>query len=158
MKLAREDFDLVLVVGYFRSALPLLSVVRHLSPQLRIALCFQPLSPQMEAKTGASQKMFERLCIEAGGIAHVAGSLAKCRLMLVQQYPYEGDFATSVRADIEAEEIWGVLTLAAMAVTQCLIAIAAWVWVDANILVMTVLFSLWWMTSAGLFSKASKRG
>ena len=51
-----------------------------------------------------------------------------------------------------------VLTLSAMAVTQCLIAIAAWVWVDANILVMTVLFSLWWMTSAGLFSKASKRG
>jgi len=50
------------------------------------------------------------------------------------------------------------LTLSAMAVTQCLIAIAAWVWVDANILVMTVLFSLWWMTSAGLFSKASKRG
>ena len=51
-----------------------------------------------------------------------------------------------------------VLTLAAMALTQCLIAIAAWIWVDANILVMTVLFSLWWMTSAGLFSKAARRG
>lgn len=114
MTLAREDFDLVLVVGYFRSALPLLSVVRHLSPQLRIGLCFQPLSPQMEAKIGAAQKMFERLCMEAGGIPHVAGSPAKCRLMLVQQYPYDGDFAASVRVDIEAEEIWGLLTLAAM--------------------------------------------
>jgi hypothetical protein len=114
MTLAREEFDLVLVVGYFRSSLPLLSIVRQLSPQLRIGLCFQPLSPQMAAKTGKAQKIFERLCIEAGGIPQVAGSPAKCRLMLVQQYTYGGDFAASVRANIEAEKIWGMLTLASM--------------------------------------------
>lgn len=113
---AKDIFDLVLVIGYFRSALPLLSVVRHLSPQLRIGLCFQPLSPQMEAKTGKAQKMFERLCMDAGGVRYVAGSPARCRLMLVQQYPYADSFVASVRAYIEAEEVWGMLTLASMGI------------------------------------------
>ncbi len=111
-----KNFDLLLVIGYFRSAMPMLSVVKYLSHHLRIGLCFQPLSPQMEAKTGEAQKMFERLCVEAGGVRYVAGSPARCRLMLIQQYPYADDFAVSVRAGIEAQEVWGMLTLAAMGV------------------------------------------
>ncbi len=114
MTLIRKDFDLLLVIGYFRSALPMLSVIRHLSPRLRIGLCFQPLNPQMEAKTGDAQRMFERLCTEAGGGRYVAGSPAKCRVMLVQQYPYNDSFVASVRAHVVAEKTWGMLTLASM--------------------------------------------
>lgn len=114
MLTTRQDFDLLIVIGYFRSALPLLSIVRYLSPQLRVGLYFQPLSSQMEAKTGKAQKMFERLCMEFGGVQYVAGASARCRLMLVQQYPYTTDFVSSVHADIDAEEIWGMLTLSAM--------------------------------------------
>lgn len=109
-----KDFDLLLVMGYFRSALPLLSVIRHLSHRLRIGLCFQPLNVQMEAKTGDAQRTFERLCKEAGGIRYMPGSPAKCRLMLVQQYPYADNFVASLRADVVSEEIWGMLTLASM--------------------------------------------
>ena len=114
MLTTRQDFDLLLVIGYFRSALPLLSIVRYLSPQLRVGFYFQPLSSQMDAKTGKAQKMFERLCLEFGGVQYVAGAPARCRLMLVQQYPYTADFVASVRADIEAAEIWGMLTLSSM--------------------------------------------
>jgi hypothetical protein len=110
----RKEFDLLLVIGYFRSALPMLSIVRHLSPKLRIGLCFQPLSSQMEAKTGDVQEKFEHLCMEAGGVSYVQGSPTKCRIMLVQQYIYSDSFVASFRADIVAEEIWGMLTLASM--------------------------------------------
>jgi|GEM_PF-6934496 len=114
MTSTRKDFDLLLVIGYFRSALPMLSVIRHLSPWLRIGLCFQPLNVQMDTKTGDAQRAFERLCKEAGGVSHVPGSPATCRLMLVQQYPYSDSFVASVRVDIVAEETWGMLTLASM--------------------------------------------
>jgi hypothetical protein len=114
MTSASKKFDLVLVVGYFRSALPLLSVIRHLSPRLLIGLYFQPLNAQMEGKTGDSQRTFERLCEEAGGVKYVPGSLAKCRLMLVQQYTYSDSFVASVLSNIVAEEIWGMLTLSSM--------------------------------------------
>jgi hypothetical protein len=110
------NFDLVIVIGYFRSALPLLSVVRYLSPWLRIGLYFQPLNPQMEAKTGDAQKMFERLCIRAGGVSCAPGSQVKCRLMLVQQYPYTDGFMASILSNIEAKEIFGVLSLASMGI------------------------------------------
>jgi len=109
-----NDFDLLLVIGYFRSALPMLSIVRHLSPQLRIGLCFQPLTPQMELKTGDAQSTFKRLCREAGGVNYVLGSQAQCRLMLVQQYPYNDSFVSLLRGDIESEDTWGMLTLASV--------------------------------------------
>ena len=112
----RKDFDLVLVIGYFRSALPMLSVIRHLSPRLSIGVCFQPLNDKTESKIGEAQKNFERLCTEAGGMSNVPSSLANCRLMLVQQYPYTDSFAASVRENIVAEEIWGMLTLASMGI------------------------------------------
>lgn len=109
-----KDFDLILVIGYFRSALPMLSIVRYLSPKFRIGLRFQPLNSQMEAKTGDAQRLFEHLCIDAGGVRCVVGSPATCLLMLVQQYPYTDSFVTSVQADIKAKETWGMLTLASM--------------------------------------------
>lgn len=112
----REDYDLILVIGYFRSAMPMLSIVRHLSTKLRIGLYFQPLNKKMEVKNGNTQKKFERLCVEAGGIYCERGSPAKCRLMLVQQYIYTEDFAVSVRADIDAREIWAMLSLASMGI------------------------------------------
>lgn len=116
MTSSRHDFDLVLVIGYFRSALPLLSVIRHLSPRLRIGLRFQALSPQMEGKIGGAQRLFERLCLQAGGILCAAGTTARCRLILVQQYPYAEQFAASVRAEVQADDIWGMLTLAVMGI------------------------------------------
>lgn len=109
-------FNLVLVIGYFRSALPLLSVIRHLSPRLRVGLRFQALSAQMDDKTGCAQQLFERLCLQAGGVLCPAGTTARCRLMLVHQYPYSDEFAASVRADIDADEVWGMLTLAVMGI------------------------------------------
>jgi hypothetical protein len=68
----------------------------------------------MEAKTGDAQRTFERLCEKAGGVNYVLGSAAKCRLMLVQQYTYFDTFVASIRANIVAEEIWGMLTLASV--------------------------------------------
>jgi hypothetical protein len=51
-----------------------------------------------------------------------------------------------------------VRTLNAMAITQVLIALLAWVFAGANILVMTGLFVLLWLTSAALFRKAALSG
>ena len=116
MNTTRINFDLLLVIGYFRSALPMLSVIRHLSPRLRIGICFQPLNDKMESKTGEAQRKFERLCIEAGGFTYIPSSQANCRLLIVQQYQYTENFAALIRRDISAEEIWGMLTLASMGI------------------------------------------
>ena len=46
-------------------------------------------------------------------------------------------------------------TLVAMAITQVLIGITAWAWVGANVLVVTVVFVMIWLMSAGLFRQAA---
>lgn len=112
----RQHCDLVLVIGYFRSALPMLAIIRHLSPLLRIGVCFQALSAQMDDKTGDAQKLFEELCRQYGATICDSGAITRCRLMLVQQYPYADDFVASVRADIKADKVWGMLTLAVMGI------------------------------------------
>lgn len=108
--------DLVLVIGYFRSALPMLSVIRHLSTRLRVGIRFQALNKGMEDKTGSVQKQFEDLCVQYGAILCESNVELSCRLMLVQQYSYTDEFVTSVHADIKADMVWGMLTLASMGI------------------------------------------
>jgi hypothetical protein len=116
MSAISNNYDLILVIGYFRSALPLLSVVRHLSSQLSIGLCFQTLNKNMDVKTGNAQKKFEQLCIEAGGILCLESDEASCKVMFVQQYEYIDKFAYSIRKRIRAKKIWGMLTLASVGI------------------------------------------
>ena len=111
-------FDLIIVIGYFRSALPILSVIRHLSPRISIGICFQPLNANMESKISEAQKKFERLCTESGGVRYEQGSPASCRLLLVQQYLYSDSFVETLRAVIVAEETWGMLSLASMGIDK----------------------------------------
>lgn len=111
-----KKFDLVLVIGYFRSALPMLSVIRHLSHRLLIGVRFQALSVQVDAKTGRAQKLFEELCLQSGATVCRAGLPIRCRLMLVQQYPYTDEFVAAVHADIKSVYVWGMLTLAVMGI------------------------------------------
>lgn len=112
----RQHYDLVLLIGYFRSALPMLAIIRHLSPRLRIGVRFLALGARMEDKAGGAQKIFEDLCLQFGATICSAGVVTRCRLMLVQQYPYTDDSAASVCADIKADKVWGMLTLAVMGI------------------------------------------
>ena len=114
MQQAIKDFDLVVVIGYFRSACPILSVLKYLSPTYRIGLVFQPLNEEIQYKTGCSQKVFEEICLDAGGIRVELGLPVKTRLLLVQQHTYERYFIDEVLENVRTEEILGMLSLASM--------------------------------------------
>jgi hypothetical protein len=109
-----DDLDLILIIGYFRSAMPLLSVIRYLSSSLRIGLRFQPLNPELKNKVSHLQKEFELLCVELGASLLSPRLLYKCELLIVQQFPYDLHFVSSIKSNISARVVWGALSLASM--------------------------------------------
>lgn len=107
-----KTFDVLLLVGTFRSAAPFLSVIRHLSAQHKIGVRFLPLDEKAEQKIGETQRIFEELCLRFGAELLQPQEDAEARLMIVQQFPYPFAFIDEVRAHIKARRVWGMMTLA----------------------------------------------
>lgn len=114
-----EEFDLILVVGYFRSALPMLSVIKHLSATYKIGLICTPLDTNTSSKVGGAQKQFETLCIQEGAISLSHQTTCSCQLMVIQQYVYPREIIESLKSQVTAKEKIGMLTLASMGLPAC---------------------------------------
>jgi hypothetical protein len=106
------SFDLVLVIGYFRSASPLLSVIKYLANKWRIGVCFQPLDTATSRKVASYQTQFQTLCLEYGATLISDSKELCCRVLVVQQYVYDDAFAERIALNFVAAEKWGMLTLA----------------------------------------------
>jgi hypothetical protein len=105
--------DLLLVVAYFRSATPFLSVIRHLSGTHRIAAMIVETDDALKAKTGGAQQLFVQLCERMGATLLKPGDAVHARLMVVQQFPYTTETVAKLLSAAHAEQRVGMLTLAA---------------------------------------------
>jgi hypothetical protein len=105
-------YDLVLVVGYFRSAGSFLSVVRALSGAYRIAVLLVESDPAMRQKTGRAHDTFVELCRRFGADILLRDETAETHLMIVQQFHYSDELAKAIRRDVSASHCIALLTLA----------------------------------------------
>lgn len=106
------SYDLVLVVGYFRTAASFLAVAKSLGKSLRIAVLPVEADAAMKNKTGDAHGVFLDLCRQWGADVLAPGHAAQAALMVVQQFPYSDELAASIRRDVRADRCVGLLTLA----------------------------------------------
>ena len=111
-------FDVLLVLGYSRSAASYLSIIRHLAPGLRIGLLVTDPGASFRQKTGDAQALFLRLCTKFGAEILNEGASATARLMIVQQFPYSDEQVADIRERIRSEVRAGLLALAMAGIEQ----------------------------------------
>jgi len=104
--------DILLVIGTFRSAVPMLSLIRHLSSKHVIGVKFLEQDEKAMHKTGGAQLMFQDLCTQFGAKILAQDEDVETRFVLVQQFPYPASFAAAIHDHTKAEHVWGMLTLA----------------------------------------------
>ena len=107
-----KRFDLLLVVGYWRSAAAYLSIIRHLSPRFRIGVLMTDPGAALRQKTEEAQALFLRLCTEFGAEVLDGDAAASAKLMIVQQFPYSDDQVAGINSRTSAVNRAGLLTLA----------------------------------------------
>lgn len=107
-----KKYDLILVVGYFRSAAAFLSVIKVLGKRLRIALLLVDADPTMKNKTGTAHTIYLDLCIRFGADVLELGEPVRASLMVVQQFPYGEALAHDVQRNLVIGRRVGLMTLA----------------------------------------------
>jgi hypothetical protein len=107
-----KDYDLIFVVGYFRSATAFLSVIRVLGRRLRIAVISVEADPAMRYKTADAQGVYMDLCCEYGADLLELGESARAMLLVIQQFPYDSALAQSIQRGLMVRERVGLMTLA----------------------------------------------
>ena len=107
-----KTLDVLLVLGYFRSAAAYLAIIRHLSPTLRIGVLPAEVDASYLAKTPAAQAMFLELCTDFGAEIIAQGTVVETRMMVVQQFPYPAKTAATINETVRAERRAGFLSLA----------------------------------------------
>lgn len=107
-----KSYDLVLVVGYFRTATAFLSVVEALGKKLRIAVLPTDADPAMKHKTGDAHFVFLDLCRRFGADVLDINESAFTTLMVIQQFPYSDVLAKNVQQNVKSNEHVGLMTLA----------------------------------------------
>lgn len=107
-----NSFDILLVLAHFRSAAPYLSVIRHLSPKVRIGVLTASVDASYTMQTTAAQKVFLDLCQQFGAKIIPQGAEASATLMVVQNYPYPPESAAEILRTIRARRSIGLMGLA----------------------------------------------
>jgi hypothetical protein len=103
--------DLLLVLGYFRSATPFLSVIRHLAPHFKIAVLHTDASASLRNKTGEAEALFLRLCREFGAQVLGDNERVEAKLAVIQQFAYDPALATRLDERIVATRRVGLAGL-----------------------------------------------
>lgn len=104
--------DILLVLGYFRSATAFLSIIRHMGRELRIGILPTDADPSMKNKTGEAHGVYMQLCEKFGAQVLALGEPVQAKLMIVQQFPYSDALAQSINASVSVEKSVGLMTLA----------------------------------------------
>ena len=80
---SKTDFDIIILVGYFRSAHQSLSIISSLAKTLRIGLVMADLSDDLSAKIDKTQNQFRELCLNFGAASVSLSEIVSCRLLVV---------------------------------------------------------------------------
>jgi len=107
-----RDYDLILVVGYFRTATSFLSVIRAFGQRLRIAVLPVEADPAMRRKTGDAHAVYLDLCRKLGADLLNLDDRARATLMVVQQFPYDDALAKNIQRSLTVGSRVGLMTLA----------------------------------------------
>lgn len=106
-----NKFDILLVLGYFRSATAYLSLIRHCPAGLRIGIIPAKVRPKYVSKTPVGQAHFLNLCRRFGAEIIDQGTPVETRLLVVQQFPYPDDTVAEINATVRADRRIGLLGL-----------------------------------------------
>jgi hypothetical protein len=107
-----KEYDLILVVGYFRTAMSFLSVIRALGGKLRVAVLSADAGPALRAKTGTANAVFLELCCKFGADLLEVGESARATLMVVHQFPYDEALVQIIQRKVKVKGRAGLMTLA----------------------------------------------
>ncbi len=107
-------FDLIIVIGYFRSSASLLSSIRYLSSEFKVGVIFSPLSDSLSLKVSSAQDFFYNLCISYGAIPISLDRYYSTNILLVQQFQYHDSFVSQVCNYVCFSRSIGVLQLASV--------------------------------------------
>lgn len=107
-----KRYDLIFVIGYFRSATAVLAAVRALGQTLRIAILPTEADPGTRKKTAGANRIFLDLCRQYGADILSIGEPAETSLLVVHQFPYSEDLADHIKSSLAASTIIGLMTLA----------------------------------------------
>jgi len=113
-----KSFDILLVLGYFRSATAYLSIIRHLSGEFRIGILPLETDCSLQNKTGEAQALFLQLCTQFGAQIVEQGQPVLARLMLIQQFPYSDALVARLLDSVSASRKIGLMTLAMAGIEQ----------------------------------------
>lgn len=111
-----KKYDLILVVGYFRSAAPFLSIIKYLSKNLVIGIIYQDSHLNEITKVRGYDENFKMLCAEHGAILCDLEEINECQLLFIQQYIYKDQFINLVKKKIISKNIWGMLLLTSVGI------------------------------------------
>lgn len=106
-----SSFDMVLVLDYFRSAGPYLSIIKYLGKDFSIGVYQTSLDRHLVNKTGKAQDQFLGECQRLGA-ALIGGGPVSADVMVVQQRPYAEEMVAKVLHHIRARRRVALMTLA----------------------------------------------
>jgi hypothetical protein len=104
------EFDVVLVVEYFRTLAPYLSIVAQLSQRHRIGIYCLPVPEREIQKNRRAQEAFVERLVQLGA-TNVSSRSVRARLLVVPQRPYQNGALDEVRAKVSARRAVALLTL-----------------------------------------------
>jgi hypothetical protein len=113
-----KHYDLILIVGYFRTAASFLSVVRELGSSLSIAVLFAEAESTLRSKTEQAHLDFIEICRRFGAYILEQGESASANLTVIQQFPYDDKVVESMQRSIKMGRRVGLLTLAMAGIAQ----------------------------------------
>lgn len=105
------NFDIVLVLGYFRPLTYYLSIIKYLKNDYKIGLYKVEVLKTQHDKNQNNQKLFENACKELGAIL-VSNEKINTELLLIQQNVYKKSIYKEINQNITAKKIIGVLGFA----------------------------------------------
>jgi hypothetical protein len=106
-----RNYDLVLVLGFFRRVAYYLSVIKHLGREFRIGLLPIPLEESLRSKHRHTQEEFTQLCVDLGAEL-VEDGPASASLGLIPQQPYSEEILASIDKNLQTDRRIAVMALA----------------------------------------------
>src|SRR3990170_7332790 len=106
-----SQYDLVLVVEFFRSLTFYLSIIKYLGKEYRIGLYPVPFDEKFLEKHTNTQEEFIRKCEELGAEV-IDKKPVVTKVLLIPQRPYLKEVLNDIRQNVNAVHTVGALTLA----------------------------------------------
>ena len=102
------NFDLIFVIGYFRSALPILSVVKHIKNR-KIGFIYAKNCAKTDYKVKNYTEKFRNLLKKEGTIVCNENCNYKTKILVIQENVFDEEFLNLATNNIEYKYCIGLL-------------------------------------------------